>query len=60
MSGVAVILVALLAQLDRFKFRFLTGRSAFLTNALTFEPAAEVKINGILVILHDEIDNEPI
>ena len=57
MSGVAVILAALLAQLDRFKFRFLAGRSAFLTNAFTFEPAAEVKTNGIL---HDEIDNEPI
>ena len=57
MSGVAVILVALLAELDRFKFRFLTGRSAFLTNASTVETAAEVKTNGIL---HDEIDNEPI
>ena len=57
MSGVAVILVALLAQLDRFKFRFLTGRSAFLTNAFTFETAADVKTNGIL---HGEIDNEPI
>ena len=34
MSGVAVILVALLAQLDRFKFRFLTGRSAFSTKCV--------------------------
>ena len=36
MSGVAVILVALLAQLDRFKFRFLTGRSAFFTKCVHF------------------------
>ena len=63
MSGAAVILVALLAELDRLKFQIslwkkcIFGKMRF-SSFFIFEHAiSEVKPSGIL---QDEIHNEPI